>query len=521
MATGKAHDPTSRPGGGLSEDHRGTRTAPGDAHFRRQADRAARFTKPNGSRTPAQGRALRKALGIVEAPASDAIQIRDAALRRLLFVSDMLATALALTVGIGLIGPADLGLAAVILPPLVAIGARAMNLHARDEMVISRTTLGEAPRLFELGALLVVTVVLAQNLVVDGPILPTDAGFVLLTFTLGAIGGRAAVRRAHTRWSAPERCLMIGENHRAESVHQKLLEDSATNAEVVAVVQPQDLPGRDELLPVLAAVIRAHDVHRVIVAGDAFDADQALEIVRDLKGLGVKISLRPPLFSVVGNAVVFDDVHGELLLGVRRFGLTRSEQRIKRAMDLVGSIGLLLVAAPLIVVITLAIKLDSRGPVLFRQVRVGRDGRRFRIFKFRTMSVDAEQRKAALRDAGQAEGGLFKLAQDPRVTRVGRLLRRTSLDELPQLLNVVAGEMSLVGPRPLVVDEDNRVVGWHRRRLHLLPGMTGVWQVLGTRRLPLEEMVALDYLYIVNWSVWNDVQVVLRTATYVLGRRGM
>ena len=180
-------------------------------------------------------------------------------------------------------------------------------------------------------------------------------------------------------------------------------------------------------------------------------------------------------------------------------------------MDLAGSLCMLVAAAPLLGVIALLIKLDSRGPVLFRQVRIGRDGRRFRIYKFRTMVPDAEPPR----------GALFKLDGDPRVTRVGRFLRRTSLDELPQLLNVVRGEMSLVGPRPLVTDEDEQIVGWHRRRLHLLPGMTGVWQVLGNRRVPLHEMVALDYLYIVNWSLWNDIQVVLRTAAYVVGRRGM
>ena len=116
--------------------------------------------------------------------------------------------------------------------------------------------------------------------------------------------------------------------------------------------------------------------------------------------------------------------------------------------------------------------------------------------------------------------GLFKIADDPRVTRVGRFLRRTSLDELPQLVNVLRGEMSLVGPRPLVVDEDQRVQGWHRRRLHLMPGMTGVWQIAGSARVPLDEMVAMDYLYIVNWSLWSDVKILLRTIPHVLGRRG-
>jgi lipopolysaccharide/colanic/teichoic acid biosynthesis glycosyltransferase len=137
------------------------------------------------------------------------------------------------------------------------------------------------------------------------------------------------------------------------------------------------------------------------------------------------------------------------------------------------------------------------------------------------MCTDAEQRKAELRDANEAQGGLFKMADDPRITRVGRLLRKTSLDELPQLLNVLAGEMSLVGPRPLVVDEDDQITGFDRHRLQLTPGMTGPWQVLGSRRVPLPEMVKIDYLYIAGWSLWTDAMILLRTVPYMLARRGM
>ena len=168
-----------------------------------------------------------------------------------------------------------------------------------------------------------------------------------------------------------------------------------------------------------------------------------------------------------------------------------------------------------------AIKLDSRGPVFFRQLRVGRHGKHFHIFKFRTMVRDAEALKESLRDRNEAQEGLFKIADDPRVTRVGRFLRSSALDEIPQLLNILRGEMSLVGPRPLVVDEDIRVEGWHRRRLELTPGMTGHWQILGPARVPLREMVAIDYLYVANWSLWTDVKILLRTIPYVMGRKGM
>jgi len=207
-------------------------------------------------------------------------------------------------------------------------------------------------------------------------------------------------------------------------------------------------------------------------------------------------------------------------MGVRRFDLTRSSAAFKRAFDLFGaSLGLLAVS-PLLIIFAIAIKLDSRGPVFFRQQRVGRHGHRFHMLKFRTMVPDAEAMKDSLRHRNEADG-LFKIAEDPRVTRVGRLLRRTALDELPQLLNIVRGEMSLVGPRPLVIDEDNRVEGWHRRRLELMPGMTGPWQILGPARVPLREMVAIDYLYVANWSLWTDVKILLRTVPHVIGRRGL
>jgi lipopolysaccharide/colanic/teichoic acid biosynthesis glycosyltransferase len=170
-------------------------------------------------------------------------------------------------------------------------------------------------------------------------------------------------------------------------------------------------------------------------------------------------------------------------------------------------------------VIAAVIKLTSPGPVLFRQTRVGRDGHTFEMLKYRSMYEGADARKRELLPRNEADG-LFKIADDPRITRVGRFLRRTSLDELPQLFNVLRGQMSLVGPRPLVLDEDRRVEGWYRRRLYLTPGMTGDWQVFGAARIPLREMVTIDYLYVSNWSLWADIKILLRTIPCVVGRRG-
>jgi lipopolysaccharide/colanic/teichoic acid biosynthesis glycosyltransferase len=184
-----------------------------------------------------------------------------------------------------------------------------------------------------------------------------------------------------------------------------------------------------------------------------------------------------------------------------------------------AGVGLILLS-PLLLAIAIAIRIDSRGPVLFRQERVGRGGRVFRMLKFRSMVKDADRLKAGLAEHNESDG-LFKIADDPRVTRVGGWLRRTSLDELPQLLNVLRGEMSLVGPRPLVLEDDSRVEGWDRRRLHLTPGMTGPWQVLGSARIPLNEMVKLDYLYVGNWSLWGDLKILARTVGFVLRGRGI
>jgi exopolysaccharide biosynthesis polyprenyl glycosylphosphotransferase len=243
--------------------------------------------------------------------------------------------------------------------------------------------------------------------------------------------------------------------------------------------------------------------------------------VRTLKAAGVRVSVLPRLLEVIGSSVEFDDLHGVTVMGVRRFELTRSSAAVKRTFDVVcASIGLLAVA-PLMLVAAVAIKLDSRGPVFFRQLRVGRHGERFHILKFRTMVANAEELKDSLRPRNEAQGGLFKIADDPRVTRVGSFLRKTAMDEVPQLLNIIKGQMSLVGPRPLIVEEDVRVQGWHRRRLELTPGMTGPWQILGPARVPLTEMVAIDYLYVANWSLWTDLKILLRTVPYVMERRGL
>ena len=193
---------------------------------------------------------------------------------------------------------------------------------------------------------------------------------------------------------------------------------------------------------------------------------------------------------------------------------------MKRSFDLAGSAVALVLALPVLLAVAVAIKVDSPGPVVFRQRRVGRHGEPFRMLKFRSMIDGAEAQLPDLLPRSEAEG-IFKLSDDPRVTRVGRLLRRHYLDELPQILNVLRGEMSLVGPRPLPLDEDQRILGHHRRRLDVAPGITGPWQVLGSSRVPLREMVRLDYQYATSWSLRGDLRILVRTVVSVIRGRGL
>ena len=474
------------------------------------------------------GRRRALATGISEVRGPAACMRRDAIFRRLLVVADVFAivTAFVLTVELSRrsLALTWAGIAAV---PILVGCAKLTGLYDRDETLLRKTTLDEAPKLFQLATLCALVAWLAGGLITRGVLDRHEAMFLWLALAGLLIMARAGARAMALRVSPVERCLFIGDEVSAETIRAKLTGHGGVNAKVVAhldldKVEPWSTDSFSE--PRLAEIrdlAQTLDVHRAIIAPRSVDAGEMLNLVRTLKAVGVRVSVLPRLLEVVGSSVEFDDLHGVTVMGVRRFDLTRSSAAFKRAFDLFGaSLGLLAIS-PLLLVIAIAIKLDSRGPVFFRQLRVGRHGQRFHMLKFRTMVPDAEAMKEALRHRNEAKEGLFKIAEDPRVTRVGRLLRRSALDELPQLLNVFKGEMSLVGPRPLVVEEDQRVEGWHRRRLELMPGMTGPWQILGPSRVPLKEMVAIDYLYVANWSLWTDVKILLRTVPHVLGRRGL
>ena len=453
---------------------------------------------------------------------------RDALFRRSLVMADVAAIlgALALTVSASA-RSLQLTWAAVAGVPILLVGAKVFGLYDRDEALLRKTTLEEAPKLLQVATLCALAAWLAGGLIVGGELDRHEALFLWLTLAALLILARAVARAIALRISPAERCLFIGDGGLAATIRSKMSGHHGIKAEMVAhldldKIAPWSTGARSATrLSEIRTLARELDVHRAIVAPQSADGGETLDLVRTLTAVGVRVSVLPRLLEVVGSSVEFDDLHGVTVMGVRRFDLTRSSAAVKRAFDLLGaSLGLLIVS-PLMVAIAIAIKLDSRGPVFFRQVRVGRYERRFDMLKFRTMVRHADALKDSLRYRNEAQGGMFKIADDPRVTRVGRFLRKSALDELPQLINVVRREMSLVGPRPLVIDEDRRVEGWHRQRLDLMPGMTGPWQILGPARVPLHEMVAIDYLYVANWSLWNDVKVLLRTVPYVAGRRGL
>jgi exopolysaccharide biosynthesis polyprenyl glycosylphosphotransferase len=445
--------------------------------------------------------------------AERAVRRRDRLFRRALAMADAVAVLAAIVLA-QLAFTMNMRAAALLAVPVALVAAKTIGLYERDELVLHKTTLDEAPSLFQLATLYALCVSLLSGFLFDEE---PHAGIVVTVWAslfAFSLVGRFAARRVAGALAPDERCLVVGDLRGTGAIGRRLRDEHSLKARLVAEL-PMDLEDERESAGQLRAAIAEHQAHRVILAPRRADSEAVLDAVRLIKSMGVKVSLLPRLFEVVGSSVVFDDVSGATLLGVRRFGLTYTSALLKRSLDLAVAGVMVLILGPLMLLIAALVKLDTRGPVLFRQVRVGRGGQHFEMRKFRSMVDGADAMKAQLRVENESDG-LFKMARDPRVTRMGRLLRATSLDELPQLLNVLSGHMSLVGPRPLVVDEDRLVQGWDRRRLHLTPGMTGPWQLLGSKRVPLDEMVKIDYLYIANWSFWTDIKIIVRTALHVV-----
>jgi len=258
---------------------------------------------------------------------------------------------------------------------------------------------------------------------------------------------------------------------------------------------------------------------RVIVAFSPTAAPAVAETLRRLPA-SVQVSVVPRLFDLITWRSHVEEIHGLPLMDLAPPSLALTHRTVKRSMDLTVALGTALIGLPLWVAIAVAVKVSSPGPVFFRQLRCGRKGEAFSIYKFRTMRDGADGEKDALSGSNEVDGPLFKIKEDPRVTRVGRFLRATSLDEFPQLINVIKGDMSLVGPRPFVLSEAGRIDGWAARRFDVRPGMTGLWQVSGRNDLPFEELRRLDYAYVASWSTWWDLKIIWHTPGSVLRRRG-
>jgi exopolysaccharide biosynthesis polyprenyl glycosylphosphotransferase len=452
---------------------------------------------------------------------------RDAIFRRSLAAADVTAAAIAVPIGVQLLGHEAPNPVVLLALPLVILVSKVTGLYERDEHVVRKTTLDEVPALFWVATLYAFLIWLGGDLIVSSGFgRGTAVGVWLLLFT-SMLATRGLARHFARTASIEEQCLVIGDAETASWVQRRFGDAAGVKAEVVGRVPLEpELPSSNGLpvfndVEALGPLLGDQRFDRAIIAPGTAVSDELLNTIRRLKAMGLKVSVLPRLFEVVGSSVERDDVDGITLLGMHRYGLSRSSGFVKRGLDVVGATIGLLLFSPLLIAIAIAIKLDSRGPVLFRQRRMGRNEVPFEMLKFRTMVDGAEAQKAALQSRNEAGGGLFKIEDDPRITRVGHLLRRASLDELPQLINVLRGDMALVGPRPLVLDEDSQIEGWQRSRLALPPGMTGPWQVFGSARIPLDEMVKIDYLYGANWSLWQDVKILLRTVTFVLGRRGL
>ncbi len=449
--------------------------------------------------------------------------VRERSLRRSLSLADAIALAVALLTTVALASPDPLTPFALLLFPALVAAAKMLGLYESDDQRIRKTTVEELPRLVQLGALLMLGVWLADELLIGGPAGKAQTLVLGASFVGVAALGRRAARKLTNRTGPRERCVFVGDEHsygRLQSIFDRheLPADLAQRVPIEQAMTDGQLDGRADP-EALMEVIGEARAHRLIIGPHGHSNAMTFELLEAAREGGTRVSLLPDMLEVVGSSVDFDDLYGVTLLGVRHTTLSRSSQRLKRVFDFAGATVVLIVMAPVMAMIALAVRLDSPGPVLFRQSRVGRGGKPFSIFKFRTMVDGAERLKDELRERNEADG-LFKIDDDPRVTRIGRVLRRSSLDELPQIFNVLAGQMSLVGPRPLVADEDGRILGVRRGRLRLTPGMTGQWQISGSSRIPLEDMVKLDHLYVSNWTLWNDVKILLRTVPYVLSRRG-
>jgi exopolysaccharide biosynthesis polyprenyl glycosylphosphotransferase len=492
---------------------------------------APQIARPRPGRERAAERPLwddRRASHTPESAAERHSAPRDARYRRFLAVADIFAAACALALSIQIFGDDQLRIATILGLPLVVLVSKIIGLYDRDELLLSKSTVDEVPKLFTLAA--VYTLVLQ---ILSPYLLLGDLGrdqllgaWILLFVTL--VAGRALARHMARERTHAERLIVVGEPGDCASLAAKLESNAKIKAEVVSMlpVKPRREGETRWTLDAIANAVAYHKAERLIIAPWTQGHEEIHDLVRIAKGVGISVSVLPGVFEVIGSHVEFDEIDGMTVLGVRRFELTRSSRLLKRTTDLAGAGLMMLVGLPILAATAMAIKLTSKGPVFFRQVRVGRDGKQFRIYKLRTMRVGndekahAEYVAALIRGEAERQNGMFKMVDDPRITRVGRVLRKYSLDELPQLWNVLRGDMSAVGPRPALPREtqlfDARM--WQRNRVK--PGLTGLAQVSGRCELDWSEQITYDVAYWQQWSPASDLLILIKTPAAILKQRG-
>lgn len=359
----------------------------------------------------------------------------------------------------------------------------------------------------------------------------------LITFTWVAIILIVSLSRAavsfglsalYKRGVGLSNLLVVGSGRLGKLMMQQITASPYLGYHVVGFIHDLDGPpsdfGRFKVLGTmrdLDAVIRGQRISEVIIALPSHQHQQILRAVKTCERAGADFKLVPDLYELSLSRIDVDAVEGIPLIGLRRSLTSSWQYRVKRAIDIIGSLVTLLITAPIWLLTALAIKLDSPGPVFYKQARLGYRGQPFDMIKFRSMRINSDQMVEQLRDqVPDNERVKFKLKNDPRRTRVGRFIRRTSIDELPQILNVLRGEMSLVGPRPPVPTEFESYEDWEKARLEMPPGITGLWQVRGRSEIVFDEMVLMDLYYIENWSLRLDLQILLSTIPAVLKSHG-
>jgi exopolysaccharide biosynthesis polyprenyl glycosylphosphotransferase len=448
----------------------------------------------------------------------------------MLFAGDSLAAAAAAALAVSVLGLVSPGgfaflVCATALWPLAAFS---IGLYRTDQLATWASAVTELPRAF-VGILLITWPLFG---IAAGLQLSHVVGLTFLTVAgVAAFTGiartvvRSGLHRAH---DLHQRTLILGSGIVAGQVVDKLHKNRQFGLVPVGLIDDEvhdvgtpDLPwlGRFDDL---AEVIEVQGIDRVIIAFSRASHEQLLESIRACRDAGVSVDVVPRLFEFLDGIRALEQVGGLPLLSIGAPVLTSASMAAKRVLDVLGSVALLALFSPVLIAAAIAIKLESRGPVFFRQPRAGRDNTSFQLIKFRSMYVDAEERKAEMGALNEASDGvMFKIREDPRITTVGRFLRRFSIDELPQLFNVVKGEMSLVGPRPLIFPETAALdENWHLRRLELRPGLTGPWQVYGRSQSPFQEMVRFDYQYVAGWSLARDIEILLATLPAVMSGRG-